>query len=989
MAGDPSVIYEFVSEAKEHLANVADDLLALEKRDGEATRYRIDRLFRAVHSVKGGAGFFGCRNVERLAHLMETVLDAMREGQVAPSQRAIDALLAGADRILALLDDVEHSDQADVSAVCQRLRQLLPLDQPAQTPGSAAGFALTPEVLQARRGEERYLYVLELDLAEHLRKRGEGPLAVTQGLQHRGTILEGQLLPASESLGEELVDGPLVYRVLYSSRLPPDEVRAAVGLQPRQVVVIDAPPAAPPAPAEPPPDAEAPAEPPQPSTVEPPGREAPAGGPSSVRIPVHLLDRLMTLAGELVLVRNQTVVAVDPDDPRLRRIVQRLNSVTAELQETVMLSRLQPVGNLFGKFPRVVRDVARQLGKQIELTIEGREVELDKTILEGLSDPLTHLVRNACDHGIEPPEQRRLAGKPAAGRILLRARHEGGQIHIEIRDDGRGLDAAKLKRRAQELGLKTAAELARLSDHDALGLILLPGFSTAPVVTDLSGRGVGMDVVRTNIEQLGGSLDIDSTPGRGATFHLRLPLTLAIIPCLLVRVGTERFAIPQKDLEELVCVPADQVECTFDQEVYRLRGRLLPLVRLGELFQRRRPFTAADRAAIAQAHRPAAPVPHRPEGATSLLALAAEGAPLLTFAVVKVGSEHCGLVVDAVVNTLEVVVKPMHPLLRGLRCFSGATVLGDGRVALILDVARVAEHAGACREPLPEQVAPHRHGTAEGELQTLLLFRCGAAEQFAVALPLVRRLERIRRDQIERIGTEEFVSLAGVPTRVLRLDRYLQVAPCTESETMFLLVPRHAPQPVGVLLADLLDTQTLHVELHAESHRAEGILGTALVQGRLTLVLDLDRVIEQALPRHPEAPARKRRVLLVDDTQFFREVVRGYLESDGYEVVTAAHGEEGLRQLDAGRFDLVVSDIEMPVLDGLRFAEAVRRQERFRDLPLLALTTLSSAADRERALASGFNDHEVKLDRGRFLAAVARLLEERAAGSSAPAAAVS
>jgi two-component system chemotaxis sensor kinase CheA len=650
----------------------------------------------------------------------------------------------------------------------------------------------------------------------------------------------------------------------------------------------------------------------------------------------------------------------------LRPIVQRLDGVTSQMQDAVLLTRMQPVGNLFGKFPRMVRDLARQIGKEIELDIQGTEVELDKTILESLSDPLTHLIRNSCDHGIEPPQQRARAGKPTTGRIHLSAHHEGGQIRIEVRDDGKGIDPAVLKRKAVESGLRAPAEVARLSDKDALSLILLPGFSTAATVTDVSGRGVGMDVVKTNLDQLGGSLDIESTVGEGTAFHLRLPLTLAIIPCLLVQTDAERYAIPQKDLEELVCVRPEQargrIEYAYDREVYRLRDRLLPLVRLADVLAHPEPFTAATRKELLRQH------PSNGEN------------QLLSFAVVKVGARRFGLVVDRILNNEEIVVKPMHPELKSLTCYSGATILGDGRVALILDIAGIARHAGVFAALELPQAAP-ANGQAEQDRQPVLLFQYGEREQFAVALAMIRRIELIRKERMETIGDKEYVTLDGVPTRVLRLDHFLNVSPGVDRDPLFLLLPRNLPRPLGILASNLIDTEQLVVELNTDSHTEDGLLGTAIVRGRMTLFLDIFRLSDKLDParledRRPHAlPQVKRRVLLVDDTQFFREVVKGYLEAEGYEVETAVDGADGLKRLDAAEFDLVVSDIEMPVLDGWGFARAVRR--RGSDVPLLALTTLSTDADRDKALACGFDRYEVKLDRERFLAAVAELLPER------------
>ena len=954
MAGQTPMIFEFVSEAKEHLANVSDDLLALEKHRGEAARYCIDRLFRAVHSVKGGAGFFGCRNIETLAHLMETLLGRMREDHLQPGPGLVDALLSGTDRILALLDDVERSDHADISDIHGRLNAFFSEEHSAPQPvESRALVPAAPEEfdpasrLQERPAEHSFLYVLRIDLGERFRATGQLPLTVLQGLLEHGSILDARL----ETDGD--LEGPLHYHALFSGALGPDELCRSAGLHPKEMSVLEAPlvPAAP-----------APAV----AVVEEPASVVPRSGEraASVRISVNLLDRLMTLAGELVLVRNRAMRVVAPDDP-LRPIVQRLDGVTSQMQDAVLLTRMQPVGNLFGKFPRMVRDLARQIGKEIELDIQGTEVELDKTILESLSDPLTHLIRNSCDHGIESPEQRARAGKPPAGRIRLSAHHEGGQIRIEVRDDGKGIDPAIIKRKAVESGLRAPAEVTRLSDKDALALILLPGFSTAATVTDVSGRGVGMDVVKTNLDQLGGSLDIESTVGEGTAFHLRLPLTLAIIPCLLVQMGQERYAIPQKDLEELVCVRPGQargrIEYAYDREVYRLRDRLLPLVRLADVLAHPEPFTAATRKELLRQHS------------------SDQENQLLSFAVVKVGARRFGLVVDRILNNEEIVVKPMHPELKSLTCYSGATILGDGRVALILDIAGIARHAGVFAALEPPQAA-HANGQAEQDRQPVLLFQYGEREQFAVALAMIRRIELIRKERIETIGDKEYVTLDGVPTRVLRLDHYLNVSPGVDRDPLFLLLPRNLPRPLGLLASNLIDTEQLVIELNTDSHTEDGLLGTAIVRGRMTLFLDIFRLADKIDPARPEdrrphsLPPVKRRVLLVDDTQFFREVVKGYLEAEGYEVETAVDGADGLTRLEAAEFDLVVSDIEMPVLDGWGFARAVRR--RGSDVPLLALTTLSTDADRAKALACGFDLYEVKLDRERFLAAVAELMPE-------------
>jgi two-component system chemotaxis sensor kinase CheA len=501
-SGNQALLHEFISEAREHLAAAGADLLALEKDGAGEAQSRLDRLFRAMHSIKGGAALAGCRQIGMLAHTLETVLDRLREGRISLDAAVTDALLAGADRVHTLLDDIDGSDDVDVAGVLARLEAL------------SARAPATGPVPQPATAGARFLYGLRVELGAYVRRGGPPLLRFMADLEAHGAVLDARLRVPEHDLARGMPKGPVEYEGQYSSTLTPEDLSARLHLAPGELSLVRepsagdvAPPAAGPAAGPPPEPARGP------STEAPPVAPAGAEKPSTIRIGVQLLDRLMALAGELVLVRNQALRAVGPDDTQMRGVVQRLSALTTDVQQVVMLTRMQPVANLFNRFPRLVRDLARQLGKQIELTLSGTEVELDKSILEALADPLTHLVRNACDHGIETPAARLAAGKAPEGSILLHAHHEGGQIRIQLSDNGRGIDPQVVRRKALERGLKSAAELAALSDADAQALILLPGFSTAEHVTELSGRGVGMDVVRTNVEQLGGSLQIESTPG--------------------------------------------------------------------------------------------------------------------------------------------------------------------------------------------------------------------------------------------------------------------------------------------------------------------------------------------------------------------------------------------------------------------------------------------------------------------------------------------
>ena len=458
-----------------------------------------------------------------------------------------------------------------------------------------------------------------------------------------------------------------------------------------------------------------------------------------------------------------------------------------------------------------------------------------------------------------------------------------------------------MKHKALQAGLRTSAELARLSDNEALGLITLPGFSTAAAVTDLSGRGVGMDVVKTNLDRLGGTLEIDSILGQGSTFCLRVPLTLAIIPCLMVRAGEQRYAIPQKDLEELVCLHPEQaqlrIEYTLDQEVVRLRDQLLPLVRLPEVLGRPTPFDAEAREAVVQKYRFSTSIADSRERSRTSVA-AAETAmagspdgessatdstandsarPATTFfAVVKVGARRFGLVVDEILKNEEIVVKPMHDLMKPLACFSGATILGDGRVALILNMEGLAQHAGV---RFGNRVEQRVSAAADDGAETTaaLLFTYGPQEQFAVPLAMIRRLVMIDRDRIERVGQREFVLVDGISTPLLRLDHVLPVSAGVDANPLFLLLPNNLARPLGLLMTSIIDTETLPAECSRAAFQADGVIGSAILRGRMTLLLDVCRLADLGaptaqIPAATTAPRKQKRILTVDDAEFFREL---------------------------------------------------------------------------------------------------------------------
>jgi two-component system chemotaxis sensor kinase CheA len=718
-------------------------------------------------------------------------------------------------------------------------------------------------------------------------------------------------------------------------------------------------------PAMPQPKAQSPAEAPPvaaPVSAVPPPRPtesvAEAGPAESVaahqtiRVSVEVLEDLMTLVSELVLTRNQLLqLARASSDSQLSVPLQRLSHITSELQEGVMKTRMQPIGNAWAKLPRLVRDLANELGKKIELDMRGAETELDRQVLELIKDPLTHMVRNSGDHGLENPAERRAAGKPDTGRILLNAYHQGGHIIIEIGDDGRGLPVEKIRAKALSQGLATEAELAQMNEHDVLRFIFRPGFSTAQQITSVSGRGVGMDVVKTNIERIGGTIELRSKEGRGSTFTIKIPLTLAIVSALIVQAGGERFAIPQIGVVELVRVGDEhegsaRIEMIKDAPVLRLRDRLLPLVSLSALLQLREPT----------------------------------GAALTGYVVVmQVGANVFGIVVDRVFDTEEIVVKPVAPILRHITMFSGNTILGDGSVIMILDPNGVARGAGINAEGRAEdqQAIVVNGGIRSDSSTSLLLFRAGDQTPKAVPLGLVARLEDIPVERIEISGGTPVVQYRGQLMPMVPISGHWE-AP--ESGRQAVLVFTEGTRSMGLMVDEILDVVQEPLLIQPGSDRL-GYLGSAVIAERVTDVIDTVYWLSHSGgdwfrgDRKMASSAKKPRLLLIDDSTFFRHLVVPALSAAGFDVTAVESPVEALRLRDAGaEFEALISDIEMPEMDGLSFARNVRASGAWARLPLVALSSRAEADDVARGREAGFTDYVAKYDRDALLSSLRECL---------------
>jgi two-component system, chemotaxis family, sensor kinase CheA len=540
---------------------------------------------------------------------------------------------------------------------------------------------------------------------------------------------------------------------------------------------------------------------------------------TAIRVDVALLDRVMNLVGELVLARNQIMqYGVTSKDAGFINASQRLNLLTTELQAGVMKTRMQPIGNVWNRFPRIVRDLANVCGKKVTLELDGTETELDRSIIEAIKDPLTHAVRNAVDHGIESQERRRAAGKPPVGRVLLHAYHEGGQVNIEVSDDGGGLPLEKIRARAVERGLVTTERASRMTEREVAHLIFLPGFSTAEQVTNVSGRGVGMDVVKTNIEKIGGTVDISSRAGQGTTLKIKIPLTLAIIPALIVTSGGERFAIPQVNLLELVRLEGVQarrgIERLHGTNVYRLRGNLLPLVFLNDALQ------LAGRDATEE---------------------------VINIVVLQADDRQFGLVVDGISDTEEIVVKPLGKELKGISSFAGATIMGDGRVALILDVLGIAQRANVV-SPTRDRAIVDKTRQPQSDKdarEALLLFRVGSATRMAIPLSMVARLEEIAPDKLERAAGRDVVQYRGAILPLIMLGRDLFREPRSQGDSpLLVIVYSEKGRSIGIVVEQILDIVEETLTVRSQSTQ-EGVIGSAVVQGHVTDLLDVHGVIRR------------------------------------------------------------------------------------------------------------------------------------------------
>jgi two-component system, chemotaxis family, sensor kinase CheA len=876
------LLREFLTETGEHLDVVDVELVRFERDPNNEAILR--NIFRLVHTIKGTCGFLGLPRLEALAHAAETLMGKFRDGMPVTSD-AVTLILSTLDRIKHILGELERT-AAEPGGEDSDL--IGGLDRLASSEPADVGRRVEPETVAGT-------------LAYQVRERPLSPGEVSlDDLERAFRAAPG---PEVEIAADP---GPL------------DACEPASGAGPNgdksDSDVSDA---------------------------------AAVSKVQTIRVNVDTLEHLMTMVSELVLTRNQLLeIARRHDDNGYKVPLQRLSHVTAELQEGVMKTRMQPIGTAWQKLPRVVRDLSAELNKKIELVMQGAETELDRQVLEVIKDPLTHMIRNSADHGIETPLERRAAGKPDKGTIRLNAYHEGGTITIEIADDGRGLNLGAIRRKARERGLAGEAELERMSDAQAAKFIFHPGFSTAKAITAVSGRGVGMDVVKTNIELIGGTVDIASEPARGTTFIIKIPLTLAIVSALIVSAQDQRFAIPQVAVLELVRVrPGSDhaIERINGTPVLRLRERLLPIVSISKMLE----------------------LPGSQAGAGD------EGFVVVS----QVGRQRFGLLVDGVFHTEEIVVKPMCSKLRHIPLFSGNTILGDGAVVLIMDPNGIARMvgSGAGREQFASEEATEQVLPEEAEKVTLLIFRGGGQCLKAVPLSLVTRLEEVDAGKIEWVGGRPLIQYRGRLMPLVPADPAVAI----RGEGMqALVVFSDGERSMGLVVDEIVDIVDDRLDIELVADRSD-LVGSAVVRNRATEVVNVAHYLPLAHEDWAKPGARRlstaaRTVLLVDDSAFFREMLTPVLKAAGYRVAAAASADEAMSLLAAGaRIDVVVTDIDMPGRNGFELVEALRAQPRSAALPVVALSSAVTPEAVERARKLGIAEFIAKFDRSGLIAALA------------------
>lgn len=912
----------FLEETNEALQKLEVQFIELEKNPNDTDA--VNNIFRVMHTIKGTAGFLSFKKLEKVAHSAENIMDKVRSNKLSVSDDLISIILKAGDAVKSIVENIAADGtegDADYTVLITNLDDCASGKAPSASP---APQAEKPQNKTSDLDEEIDFTPIMADYASESKAEEKKTPDLDEEIDFTPIMADYAAGDTSQT-----------------STVPaPKEEKKIVPLPTKAPKKTDK------------------------QEVKKPAAQ------QSIRVNIDVLENMMQLVGELVLTRNQMQQlrrsSTTKIDPAFVSTFQRLNIITSELQEGVMKTRMQAVGSVWQIFPRIIRDLAGELGKKVELKMIGEDTELDRQMLETIKDPLTHMIRNSADHGLEKPDERKAKGKNEVGTITLQAYHEGGQIVIKISDDGRGVNIEAVKKKAIEKKLATEDEISKMSDNQICHFIFKPGFSTAEKVTAVSGRGVGMDVVVSNINKIGGSLEINNFPGKGSEFLIKLPLTLAIMPVLLVKCKTETFAIPQILVSEIVRVgktkrsefldhdvKIHQVEVINNNPVLRLREKIIPIISLSK---------------------------------TLKLANDAANDNLEKFVIIcEVGSSTFGIAVDKVFHTEEIVVKPKSPLVQNLDVYSGSTILGDGSVILIIDLVGILKSSGVEANASDKNNAEKQKIFDEEEIN-FLLFKTESETPKAIPLELVSRLEELDYSKIETSAGNKVIQYRNSLMRIISIDENEELPNEGVRETI-VFIDRN--RVLGIYVKNILDIVKQKMEIKSGSAKP-GFLGSMIINGKATEIVDVSHFFSNVYKDwlgHSEANKiegetdnmGRKHLLLVDDSAFFRKFMRPVILAAGYKVSTCENGLEGLNMLKehGDKFDLVISDIDMPVMNGLEFCKEAKKIEALSYLPFIALTSHKEEDFDQDIHSIGFEALVTKSDRNKVISMITEILKER------------
>ena len=987
MLDEEKLMQEFAIEGQSHVEKIEATLLEIEA--GQQGSSLINVLFRSAHSIKGTAGFFGLHKIVELSHSMENLLSKVRSNEMIIDSKMIDVLLKANDKLGVMFEKIANSEQVDSTFHIQALARFGSVSQHKHNTDHmdslkiARTESLQDKILKSSSSEKyktvivdllkrgHKLYKVSFQINKDIADQDSIQTNISKKINSVGhmiscyrdqiydskwpeatgefqmvflfsTVLEKKLAIMSLDVRDagliqldDTLDETELFKILLDG-----ERGQGQQLQGEPLVASK--------------EAE---------VSEQSGKNNTHNGKEEERIRVNLglLDTLVDLSGEMVLARNQLVRILDPHVdkiPGIAAVLHNIDDMTTQMQQKIMRTRLQTLANLFNVMPRIVRELAKNLGKNINLSIEGKAVEMDKSMIEGLSDPLTHLLRNALDHGVETSSVRQKIGKPPIGQVLIKAYHEGGRVVIDIIDDGAGIDLEKIKATAIERGLISNEQLVYISQQELLNVIFLPGFSTTKGVTDISGRGVGLDVAKANIEKIGGTIEVYTAWGKGTTFRLLLPLTLAIIPSLIIEVAGQKFALPQVNVQEILRIVPGQgggIQRIQGHQVLRLRDKLVPVVYLADILG----------------------LPIGPKGCNHIERVL----------ILKKKAKVFALIVDGIHDQEEILVKALPRHLKGTKGYSGLTILGDGKVAMVLDTDNIGTAGKLILAEEHIQGLSIQEGSisSKGERQELLLFNCSGPEIFGLNLGMIARVDELYTSNIQVVGDQEYMNVRGKVLRLIRLADYLPVAQVqTEGKKLYVIIPKMVKNPMGIIVEKIQDTVEVELNVDAQGLKVPGIFGSIIVNDRIILLLNLYELFDIVAPESFAIMNRRKmennekRILLIEDTIFFATLGKHYLEWAGYHVLTATNGREALSILRQYTVDIVLSDIDMPLMDGITLVKTIRADEQLAKLPVIALTSsLVSKGQETLLMEAGFDACECKFDRAHLLGKIVTVEQQR------------